>query len=276
MKTRVLTGVSVLVPVLYLIGWAPPWLFMAALAALVQGGLYEFFHISREAGMKPYPALGYAAGVVVCLAQWLDQRDGDGLALVAVALACLLILAVGVWHSRELTNYSASVAITVLGVVYVAFNLSCLFPLRFSSFGSTFASGRQLLFFLIAVIVAGDIFAYLTGRLAGRRFMFPRVSPKKTFEGAVGGLAASVISGWIYARWFWRTNDWKLVIPLALCIALAGQAGDLVESALKRSANLKDSGVILPGHGGLLDRIDSMLFASPALWLALELRNILH
>src|SRR5579875_858279 len=193
MKTRVLTGVSVLVPVLYLVGWAPPWLFMAALAALVQGGLYEFFHISRAAGMKPYTALGYSAGVAICLAQWFDLQDGGRQALVAVVFLCLLILAVGVWHSKDLTTYSASVATTILGVFYVAFDLSCLFPLRFSSFGSAFASGRQLLFFLIAVIVAGDIFAYLTGRLAGRRFMFPTVSPNKTFESAVGGLAASVI-----------------------------------------------------------------------------------
>lgn len=276
MKTRVLTGVSILVPALYLIGWSPPWLFMAALVALVEGGLYEFFLISRRAGMRAYPALGYTAGALVCLAQWAGLKDKGLLALVVAALACMLILAAGIWESGDLQGYSEGVAITVLGVFYVAFNLSCVFPLRFSALGSPFASGRQLLFFLLVVIVTGDIFAYFTGRLFGRRPMFPRVSPHKTVEGAIGGLTASLISGWVCARWLWQSDNWKILIMLALCIAVAGQLGDLVESALKRSASLKDSGIILPGHGGLLDRIDSMLFGAPALWLTLALRNMLH
>ncbi|MGH9358808.1 MAG: phosphatidate cytidylyltransferase [Terriglobia bacterium] len=276
MKKRVLTAVCILVPVLYLAGWSPPWLFMAALVALVEGALHEFFLIGRLAGMKPYAVMGYAAGALVCLAQWPGLENKGLLALIIVALISLVMLAVGIWESADLHGYSGSAAITVLGVLYVAFNLSCLFPLRFSGLGSALADGRQLVFLLLVVIVAGDIFAYFTGRLLGHTPMFSKVSPHKTVEGAIGGLAASLIFGSAYARWFWRTDDWKVALLLALAVAVAGQAGDLTESAFKRAASLKDSGAVLPGHGGILDRIDSMLFGAPVLWLALILRDILH
>ena len=111
------------------------------------------------------------------------------------------------------------------------------------------------------------------GRALGRHLLSPRVSPKKTVEGAVAGLAGSLLIAGAFAHWFWPTADLKTVILLAGLIALAGQIGDLAESAMKRGAGMKDSGSILPGHGGLLDRIDALLFGAPALWLALMLKS---
>jgi phosphatidate cytidylyltransferase len=148
-------------------------------------------------------------------------------------------------------------------------------PLRFSEHKLAWATGRELVFLVFLVIWAGDIFAYLGGRAVGRTPLFPRVSPKKTAEGAVAGFAGSLLVAWVLVRWFWQTADLKTVMLWAAMIALAGQVGDLVESALKRGADLKDSGSILPGHGGLLDRIDSLLFGVPALWLALTLKEML-
>lgn len=95
-------------------------------------------------------------------------------------------------------------------------------------------------------------------------------------EGAVGGFAGSLLAAWGFARWFWQTADVKTVMLLAALVAVAGQVGDLVESALKRGAAMKDSGGILPGHGGLLDRVDSLIFGAPALWLALAFRGVLR
>ncbi len=276
MRKRVATAVCLLIPVVYLIGWSPPWLFMAVLVALVEDALHEFFLIGRRAGMKPYSVLGYASAAVVCLAQWPGLRNAGILPLIVVVVIGLVTLAVGLWESSDLHSYSGSVAITLLGVLYVAFNLSCLFSLRFSSLGFPLANGRQLVFLLLVVIVTGDIFAYFTGRLFGRSPVFSKISPHKTIEGSIGGLAASLIFGSLYARWFWRTSHWKIAILLALAVALAGQTGDLAESALKRAANLKDSGGALPGHGGILDRIDSMLFGAPVLWLVLVFRDIVH
>jgi phosphatidate cytidylyltransferase len=104
--------------------------------------------------------------------------------------------------------------------------------------------------------------------------LFPRVSPKKTWEGAMAGLAGSLLAAGAYSRWAWRTADLAVVLILAGLIAIAGQVGDLAESAMKRGAGVKDSGGILPGHGGVLDRIDALLFGSAALWLALSLKDL--
>ena len=130
-------------------------------------------------------------------------------------------------------------------------------------------AGSRFLLLLFLVIWAGDICAYLVGRPLGRTPFFARISPRKTWEGALAGLAGSLLAAWAFAHWFWKTADVKTVMLLAAWIAVAGQVGDLVESAIKRGANQKDSGTLLPGHGGFLDRIDSLLFAAPALWLAL-------
>ena len=127
----------------------------------------------------------------------------------------------------------------------------------------------MLLLFL--VIWADDTFAYLVGHTMGRKVLFPSISPKKTLEGSVAGLVGSLLVAWGFARLFWQTASLKTVILLAGLVALFGQIGDLAESAMKRGANLKDSGSVLPGHGGLLDRVDSLLFGAPVLWLALAI-----
>ena len=124
----------------------------------------------------------------------------------------------------------------------------------------------MLLLFL--VIWADDTFAYLVGRTIGRKMLFPSISPKKTLEGSVAGFVGSLLVAWGFARLFWQTASLKTVILLAGLVALFGQIGDLAESAMKRGANLKDSGSVLPGHGGLLDRVDSLLFGAPVLWLS--------
>ncbi|MGH9455239.1 MAG: phosphatidate cytidylyltransferase, partial [Terriglobia bacterium] len=152
---------------------------------------------------------------------------------------------------------------------------SCIVPIRFSPGFSRLASGRHLLMFFFGVVWSGDIFAYLTGRAIGRHLMFPEISPKKTVEGAIGGFLGSVIIGWAYAEKFWATSNLGIIIFLAALVAVTGQIGDLAESAMKRNADVKDSGGILPGHGGILDRVDSVLFAAPAFWLALILGNLL-
>lgn len=276
MKTRVLTGVAILIPSVYLLGWSPKWLYLSVLIVLVERCLHEYFSIARQAGSEVLPVLGYAGGGAVCLVQWAALRYSQGLEYAVLILILIVIPCVALSKIADLKQYLGAVSATAFGVVYAAFAFSCLFPLRFSRLGGGLANGRQLVFFLFAVVVAGDIFAYFTGRLLGRRLMFPRVSPKKTVEGSVGGLIASLIIGWVYARYFWQTSDWKIVLPLALVVAIAGQTGDLVESALKRGAGLKDSGALLPGHGGLLDRVDSLLLGAPALWVALELRVLIR
>ncbi len=270
MISRVLTAVVLIPPVVYVIGWSPEWLFLLALVATVERALYEYFLISREAGFKSFPAVGYVAGALICLAQAAELRKPGALGFVILTLLLLLTLALALRWTTDLKHYLGAAASTVFGVLYVALGLSWLVPLRFSDP----PLGRRLILLLFVVIWAGDICAYLVGRSLGRTVLFPRVSPNKTVEGSLGGLAGSLLVAWAYGRLFWQTADVKTVILLAALIAVAGQIGDLAESAMKRGANLKDSGAILPGHGGLLDRIDSLLFGVPALWLALVLKDI--
>lgn len=258
-----------------LVWWGPVWLFVLVLLATVEIGLHEFFGISRQAGFKGFPVVGYVAGGVLCLAQAAELRRPGDLGLVVIALAVLFILWLALLRTPDLKQYLGAVSTTIFGILYVAFTLSCLVPLRFAGHDPAWATGRELVFLLFLVVWAGDVFAFLGGRAVGRTLLFPRVSPKKTVEGAVAGLAGSLLVAWVFTRWFWQTADLKTVMLWSGLVALAGQVGDLVESALKRGADLKDSGTLLPGHGGLLDRIDSLLFGAPALWLAVALRGFL-
>ncbi|MDE3180272.1 MAG: phosphatidate cytidylyltransferase [Acidobacteriota bacterium] len=276
MRTRVLTGAAIVVPAFYLLGWSPKWLFLLVMIVIVERGLYEYILIAQKSGIDFLAAAGYAGGAALCVLQWAALRYSEVIEFAGLIALLVLIPSVSLWRVRELKRYLACSAATTFGIYYVAFGLSCLFPLRFGGLGSGLADGRDIVFFLFIVVSGGDIFAYFTGRLFGHRPMFHRVSPKKTMEGSLGGLIASLVLGWAYAQWFWRTKDTAVILVLALVVAIAGQIGDLAESAMKRGADMKDSGALLPGHGGLLDRVDSLLFGAPVLWLALELRNLIH
>ncbi len=275
MKLRILTGVPLALLVAALLWWGPPWLFLLVLLVAIEIGLHEFFSISRHAGLKALPAIGYGAGAALCLAQALQLHNSGCAGWGVLALILLSTLSLALTRKAELKQYLGAVSVMIFGVLYVAFTLSLLMPLRFSDHSPTWVTGRELVFLLFLVTWAGDIFAYLGGRLLGKRPLFPLVSPRKTVEGAVCGFAGSLLVAWVFRRWFWETADAKTVMLVAGVVALAGQVGDLAESALKRAAELKDSGTLLPGHGGLLDRVDSLLFAAPTLWLVLTLGEIL-
>jgi len=269
MKLRILTGLPLALAVAYLIAQEREWLFALAVLVTVEISLHEFFFISQHAGLKGWPLLGYVGGGLLCLSQFADLRRMSFSESPTLLLVILGIPALGLVLVSNLKEYLSSLASTMLGVFYVAFTFSWIVPLRFAEP----AEGRNLVLLLFAVVWAEDIFAYAVGRLAGRTLLAERISPRKTVEGAVAGLAGAVLVAWGFTHWFWQTADQKTVILIAVLVAVAGQAGDLVESALKRAADLKDSGAILPGHGGMLDRIDSLLFGIPTLWLVWNLKD---
>jgi phosphatidate cytidylyltransferase len=149
----------------------------------------------------------------------------------------------------------------VMGVVYIPLSLSLLVTIRHEPEGMTWV------FFLLAIIFAGDISAYYVGSYLGRHKLSPAISPGKTVEGAIGGLAANLLTGAIGKFFFFPALAWGPALIFCVAAGLAGQAGDLFESEMKRSSKIKDSGGLLPGHGGFLDRIDALLFASPVAYL---------
>ncbi len=290
MLLRILTALVLIPPVLYVLYRAPLWIFLLVLLAVVGRNLYEYLGIARQMGARTLPVVAYAACGALCVGQWVDLRDSFLVpALLASALLVTMFLALV--QTSDLKEYMGAVSSTVLAILYVGFTLSCLVPLGFDAHIAASAAqalsgrvvstkvlahsspGRDLLVFLFLIIWAGDASAYFVGRALGRTPLFPRVSPNKTVEGSVGGLVGSLLVGLAFAQWKWHEADWWRVIILAGFIAAAGQVGDLAESALKRGSNVKDSGTLLPGHGGLLDRMDSLLFAIPALWSMLALRD---
>lgn len=283
MKLRVLTALILIPPVLYLILRSPLWLFLAALLLVMLRTAYEYFNLSDAAGLGGFRWLGYVSCAGLCLAQVADFYLPAGQGSTVMVLTVLMIvvgLTVGLIWTTDLHQYIGAACSTLFGIFYVGLLLSWLVPLRFpaAALAQVIAPAippGQILLFLFAVIWAGDIFAYFVGRGLGRVLLFPQISPKKTLEGSLGGLAGSLLTAWALTVW-WKTPDLKTAILLAGLVAIAGQTGDLVESALKRSANIKDSGSLLPGHGGLLDRVDSLIFGAPVLWAALVVIGLLN
>jgi phosphatidate cytidylyltransferase len=187
----------------------------------------------------------------------------------------------------ELASSLPSASFSILAIPYVVLSLGSLVLVR------QWPRGAYLLLYLFLVVWAGDTFAYYTGRAIGRHYMAPRISPKKTWEGAAASLAGSIVVGVLvleYAPQVWNfllkirlapawaaapapAPLWSALL-LSVLLNLAAQLGDLVESMMKRGAGLKDSGSILPGHGGMLDRIDALLLAAPVLWYYAHFRGI--
>jgi phosphatidate cytidylyltransferase len=225
------------------------------LALTIVGGmvaLHEFYVLIRP--MRPVVLAGYA-GLILTL---VGASRGGTHWMVAGLLATLPIAFVLKGFGDTRAPVAISVATTMLGTAWVGLGLAHLLLLR-----RVLDHGRLAVFAVLIAVFASDSAAYLAGRLVGRRRMAPRISPGKTWEGFVFGSAAAVFATWIA---LYKTDfvSGPQSLLLGAVIALVGPLGDLFESALKREMNVKDTGRLLAGHGGVLDRIDSLLFAAPA------------
>jgi phosphatidate cytidylyltransferase len=243
-----IVGVPVVLYLVYLGGW---WLFgLAAVAALI--ALHELYVMARS--LRPLVLAGYAGALTTLLGAQLGGADWMiGGFMLTLVLAFLLY---GIAETRQTATVTMSM--TVLGVAWIALGLGHLLLLR-----DVPEHGRLAVFTVLLVVFADDTAAYLVGRLVGRHKLAPSLSPGKTWEGFIAGTLAAVAVAFfaLYEQDFLTIPE---SIVLGAAIALAGAAGDLFESALKRDLQVKDSGQLLGGHGGMLDRIDSLLFASVA------------
>jgi phosphatidate cytidylyltransferase len=267
---------------------------LAALLAVVSAlAAWELFRMADAAGQRPLSDLGILmAGVIplVVHARFLGIYPPDSplSALSLVVVAALLLLGAAVWMRGVNGKPLASVAVTGFGALYVGGTLSYAYALRYHdyTFGSvtlglfgrnvTVAAGGLLLILPLVVTWASDIGAYAVGRTIGRHKLIPSVSPGKSVEGAVGGIVASVLVAWWYAAQVlhpamslgFKGAPWGVFLFGAVISAVA-QLGDLAESLLKREAGVKDSSTLIPGHGGVLDRVDSLLFVLPVSYVLL-------
>jgi phosphatidate cytidylyltransferase len=263
--SRIITALIVL-PVLIasiLVSWLAPLFVALALSAMALG-LYEFWLLARKRGLRPDVVVGFAGAAALFTVFYFDRpQEVPVLLLLVLPALVIAALAAAMLRGAPFDNMIASVGATLLGVMYVAFLGGHLVAVRMG-FEQTRAA--DLLSFFFLVIMGSDTGAYYTGRALGRHKLAPAVSPGKTWEGAVGGMVASLLMAVLAHYWFFPELPLKWALPLAAAMNVLGVLGDLTESALKRGAGAKDAAQILPGHGGLLDRLDSLLFNAPVLY----------
>jgi phosphatidate cytidylyltransferase len=252
---RIFTALLLIPLVAWVVLWANSWIFLAVLAGVACLCWYEYNEIAAGYGFGKPGITGYGMGLA--LLAWSDLH---WLAIVGFAVVVLIM----VMRDENLTNALPRAALLVLGVVYVFGCWRCARPLR-----ETFSP--HWLMFALLLNWAGDIGAYYIGKPFGRHKLAPRVSPNKSWEGSVASVITSVGAGGFYLTRFLPQVPLVHVLALTAVANVAGQLGDLAESAMKRGAQVKDSGALLPGHGGFLDRVDSTLFALPVIYAYLLL-----
>ena len=248
-----------------LIGSGGALIFSVVIGAVCLIALWEFFHIlfGKTERLNPFcfKLLAFIIGPAIIWGAYINSFKNI-LSLIALNLIVSALISLPKFKSDA--SVSEIVFKQVLGVIYIPLFLSYLVLIRNGD------DGVSWIFFLLIVIFLGDTGAFYTGSYLGRHKLCPAVSPNKTIEGSVGGLAVNVCAGALFKIFFFPLLQWNLSILFFLCIGVAGQVGDLFESKLKRVANIKDSGALLPGHGGFLDRIDALLFAAPVAYFFIE------
>ena len=262
---RLLTAVVVL-PFLIasiLVSWLW-WLFVLLAAASMVLALWEFYLLGKKLQLQPDPVPGFVAGAaLITISLQNEPLLNYVLILLVIIVFVIVTLIRAMLRGAPFDKMLASTSVTVLGVLYVALLGTHLVLLRT---GFTPVLSAHLLSFFFLVLMGGDAGAYYVGRAIGKNKLAPSISPGKTWEGAIGGVAASLAMATLAHYWFFRELPLKWTLPLAFTMAIVGILGDLVESAMKRSASAKDAANILPGHGGLLDRLDSLLFNAPLIY----------
>jgi phosphatidate cytidylyltransferase len=265
---RIVTA-AILLPFLIasiLISWLQP-LFVALIGAAMALGLLEFWKLAKRRGMKPDMPAGYLGAAAIFTIFYFNEpsQDSFSLLLLVVTLVVLTMatLAAATFRGAPFDTIISSVGATILGVLYIALLGGHLVALR-TGFAQPMSA--HLLSFFFLVIMGSDTGAYYVGRSFGKHKLAPKISPGKTWEGVIGGLLAGLLMATIAHFWFFRALPLKWMLPLALVMVVLGIIGDLTESALKRSAGAKDAANLLPGHGGVLDRMDSLLFNAPLIY----------
>lgn len=247
------------IPLLYgILVYAPPIGLFALALATAMLGVGEVYRMYL--GSRPFPPAMFVgllgAGLILAAVQWAEWLSLQSAMLLLTFGTLAASLSAASPSDRRLTD----AAVAILGALYVALCLSYALRLR------ALPDGVWLVCFVLLVTWAGDTGAYYVGSLFGRTPLAPRLSPKKTVEGLIGGWALALAAALLARAWFLPSLSLLDCLLTSLVLTGMGVVGDLVESALKRSAGVKDSGGLLPGHGGMMDRIDSVLFAAPAFY----------
>lgn len=251
------------VPCLFLITLRGGVFFLLLVDLIILLGLREFYILMKAKGYRPFEVLGYFCALAISAYAWRQ-----GVAVPLILTGSLLVIMIREVFRGEISRSLGHMAVTVFGIMYIGWLGSHLVMLRQlpAAVGVEDSIGARLVFFAAVLTWATDTAAYLCGVALGRHKLIPRISPNKTVEGAVGGLIGAALAGWLSAKSFTPFLTPLAGALLGVAVGVVGQLGDLVESLIKRDVGIKDSAELIPGHGGVLDRFDSLLFTVPVLY----------
>jgi phosphatidate cytidylyltransferase len=265
---RRLASAVVAIPVFaWIVVRAPGWLFLLLVVAVAALALWELARLHERSGQPVHGPLGIALGTLLTASFALPPESAEALvprvSILCVSLVAAVLLAVPLWQGRPAVEPGA---LTLLGVLHVGWFLGHALLLH------RLADGAELVLVVVGITWVGETAAYAVGSLVGRHPLAPAISPRKTVEGSIAQLIASVAVALALGPG-WLLPDWSApgAAFAGALLGIVGQVGDLAESAIKRSAGVKDAGGLIPGHGGVLDRVDSLLFNLPAFYYYVRL-----
>ena len=261
---RWLTALILLPPLIFTIGYLPKWCFLLLVGVVGIIALEEFFSLAKHSQLEVHRLAGHTYSILLIIS-FYAQFDKQSYVLGVLSLATISFLFLSLQRNHQLNKLLICGGITLLGILYVSVMLGFVVAIHSGASGT----GPQWILFLLVVNWMGDTGAYYVGRLLGKRKLAPRISPNKTWAGSVGGLIGNTLAV-IVGQYFFLQTAFIELLFLGWTLGVLGQLGDLTESAMKRSAHLKDSSNLLPGHGGMLDRIDSILLGAPVLFFYLS------
>jgi phosphatidate cytidylyltransferase len=272
MKTRILTAavaLPVLIASIVLPSYVPEtvWIFVTIAVLALGAGLFEFFSLTKKLELKADPSIAYLGATALTVAFIFDAPATDpNLLMMTLAGFVIVVLVTQTFRfQKDFSKMLGGAGVTMLGVLYLAFLGGFLIAMRVG-FDGRMSLSTHLLGFFFLVLMGSDTGAYFAGRAFGKRKLAPGISPGKTWEGLIGGLVAAAAFAALATFSFFPELPYQFSIPLAVVMAGVGVLGDLAESAMKRGSKTKDAASILPGHGGLLDRLDSLLLNAPILY----------
>lgn len=265
MHNNRLFATLIFIPIFYIIiKHFSPFVFFLIVSGSILIGQYEFYRFYYKEAMLPQIILGLSLGFFISLSFYMRDHFSQG-AVITTMIVTIMIYQV--FFKREVKDGLLDSAIILFGVIYIGWLMSHLILLRNS------INGRFLIIFLFLITWGCDAGAYYAGTYLGRTKLSPLISPNKTIEGTIGGLASSIILALAGRAWFLHSISERDALTLGIFLGTLGQLGDLAESLLKRSAGVKDSSNLIPAHGGLLDKVDSLLFTAPALYYYLLVKE---
>ncbi len=261
-RKKIWTALALIPPLIFLIGWGPPALFAILVFITILIGLFEFYTLTLPQAKQIQRMAGIGLGLLLSISFVYGELKhfAPFLALIIFLLCAFYLMTV-----ENLPSVVSHLGTTLFGMFYVGFLLSHIILIRNRT------GGGEWVLFLILTIWAGDIIALFGGMLFGKHKLYPKISPNKTYEGLLGAVIGSVVIGLLYASFFLPELGKGACLLITIALGFLGQLGDFTESMIKRSAQVKDSGTLFPGHGGVLDRIDSFLFSTPFFYHLLPL-----